>query len=90
MNIIHIRSLTEIGSQALKQHLKEKKQESWKNRALFKTICDESVYSEEPFTLKWVLKHRYFSKEATKPIIIDAMLQNNAVLDVDYVIEDGK
>jgi len=86
MNELFIVAITEQGKTSMKQHLQEKYKESLKNKLLFKQICKESVFCEKPFTIRWELKHRYFTLEAVKPIIIDVMKENYSELDIDYKI----
>ena len=86
-NELFIVAKTEQGKTSMKQHLKEKHGETLKNRLLFKQICHEKVVEQEPFTIKWTMKHRYFTKQAFTPIIVDAMKQNYAELGIDYEIK---
>ena len=87
---ITIKALTETGTSALRQHLKECKKLELRNKALFSAIGKQKVITEEPLTVSLkisILNNNPYFVKGVSHEIITALTSNGAECGKDYVIE---
>lgn len=87
MSGICIVSRNEAGANAIRRHLKDKREESLKNRLLYRQMYKETV-GEEPLslTISARLHKDLFGAAAIEPVAVAMMNENGATPD-DYYIE---